>query len=66
MKKFKIKTTKRMSYKNYIKEVYDIICFYDCRIRVSYFVNCSDKLSRRVIQNLTEERSITPYSYKYG
>ena len=45
MKKFKIKRTKGMSYKNYIKEEYDIICCYECRIKVSYFVNCSDKLS---------------------
>ena len=49
-----------MSYKINRKEKYD-----ECRIKVSYFVNCSDKLPRKVIQNLTEERSLTPYSYKY-
>ena len=59
MKKYKIKRTKGMSYKNYIKE--DVICCYECKIKVSYFVNCSDKLSHKVIKNLTEERSITPY-----
>ena len=55
MKKFKIKRTKAMSYKNYIKEEYDVICCYKCRIKVSYLVNCSDKLSRKVKQkeNLT-------------
>ena len=48
----------KMSYKNYIKDEYDIIYFYKCRIKVSYFVNCSDKLPRKVIQHLTEEQSI--------
>ena len=56
-----------MSYKNLIHSVKEkyFICCYECRIKVSYFVNCSDKLTRKVIQNLTEERSLTPYSYKY-
>ena len=51
MKKFKIKRTKGMSYKNYIIEECDIIRCYKCRIKVSYFVNCSDKLSHNTIIN---------------
>ena len=35
MEKFKIKRTKGMSYKNYIKEEYDIICCFKCRIKVT-------------------------------
>ena len=66
MKRFEIKRTEGTSYKINIKEEYDIICCYESTIKVSFFVNYSDKLSRKVIQNLTEERSITPYSYKYG
>ena len=55
MKKCKIKRTKGMTYKNYIKEEYDVIFCYKCSIKVSYLVICLDKLSRKVKQkeNLT-------------
>ena len=63
MKKFKIKRTKGMSCKNYIKEEYDVIC-YECRIKVSYFVNCSDKLSRKVMLQNVFPLSSTPHTDK--
>ena len=48
MKRFKIKRTKVISYKSYVKRRLCYFCCYEYTIKVSYFVNCSDKLSRRV------------------